>query len=52
MKKIDGQYYIIYERDEEGGFIASVLAIFGRVVYGHLNKLIEILLLLLRNVLR
>ena len=34
MKKGDGQYYIIYERDEKGGYIASAPAISGCVVYG------------------
>jgi len=34
MKKLTNQYYIIYERDEKRGYIASVPAIPGCVVYG------------------
>ena len=34
MKKVVNQYYIIYERDEKGGYIASAPAISGCVVYG------------------
>ena len=33
MKKTD-QYYIIYERDEAGGYIASAPAISGCAIYG------------------
>lgn len=38
MKKQKGQYYIIYEKDEEGGYIASAPAIPGCVVYGKTIK--------------
>ncbi|MEK7104998.1 MAG: type II toxin-antitoxin system HicB family antitoxin [Patescibacteria group bacterium] len=34
MKKLENQYYIIYERDEKCGYIASAPAIHGCVVYG------------------
>lgn len=34
MKKPQSQYYIIYERDNKRGYIASVPAISGCVVYG------------------
>ena len=34
MKKLTNQYYIIYERDGKKGYIASVPAIPGCVVYG------------------
>ncbi len=34
MKKVQEQYYIIYERDEKGGYIASAPAISGCVVHG------------------
>lgn len=34
MKKSTNQYYIIYERDEECGYVASAPAIPGCVVYG------------------
>lgn len=32
------QYYVIYERDEDGGYIASAPAISGCVVYGKTLK--------------
>ena len=34
MKKSADQYYIIYERDEKRGYVASAPAISGCVVYG------------------
>jgi predicted RNase H-like HicB family nuclease len=34
MKKIISQYYIVYERDERGGYVASVPAVPGCAVYG------------------
>jgi len=34
MRNIIRQYYVAYERDESGGYIASVPAIPGCVVYG------------------
>ena len=38
MKKSINQYYIIYERDGKKGYIASVPAIPGCVVYGKTLK--------------
>ncbi|MBU3926011.1 type II toxin-antitoxin system HicB family antitoxin [Patescibacteria group bacterium] len=38
MKKKIDQYYIIYERDEKKGYIASAPAIRGCVVYGKTLK--------------
>ncbi len=38
MKTSTNQYYIIYERDEKNGYIASVPAIHGCVVYGKTLK--------------
>ncbi|MBU2263375.1 type II toxin-antitoxin system HicB family antitoxin, partial [Patescibacteria group bacterium] len=38
MKKRIGQYYIIYEKDEKDGYIASAPAIPGCVVYGKTLK--------------
>jgi len=38
MKKLTNQYYIIYERDEKRGYIASAPAIAGCVVYGRTLK--------------
>lgn len=38
MKKSINQYYIAYERDEKGGYVASVPAIPGCVVYGKTIK--------------
>ena len=38
MKILTNQYYIIYERDEKKGYIASVPAIPGCVVYGKTLK--------------
>ncbi|MDO8569408.1 MAG: type II toxin-antitoxin system HicB family antitoxin [bacterium] len=34
MKKTKGQYYVIYERDDKRGYVASVPAIPGCVVFG------------------
>jgi predicted RNase H-like HicB family nuclease len=34
MKKNISQYYIVYERDERGGYVASVPAVPGCAVYG------------------
>ena len=34
MKKLENQYYIIYECDEKRGYVASAPAIPGCVVYG------------------
>lgn len=34
MGKSTNKYYIIYERDEKGGYVASAPAIPGCVVYG------------------
>lgn len=34
MKKTRSQYYVIYERDDKRGYVASVPAISGCVVYG------------------
>lgn len=38
MRKKIYQYYIVYERDEKGGYIASAPAISGCVVYGKTLK--------------
>ena len=38
MIKTQTQYYIAYERDEKGGYIASAPAIPGCVVYGKTFK--------------
>ncbi|MBI4692039.1 MAG: type II toxin-antitoxin system HicB family antitoxin [Candidatus Terrybacteria bacterium] len=38
MKKRTDQYYIIYERDEKKGYIASAPAIPGCVIYGKTLK--------------
>ena len=38
MAKTQTKYYIAYERDDEGGYIASVPAIPGCVVYGKTLK--------------
>lgn len=38
MKRGEKQYYIIYERDEKGGYVASAPAIHGCVVYGKTLK--------------
>lgn len=38
MKQKQNQYYIIYDRDEKGGYIASAPAIPGCVVYGKTIK--------------
>lgn len=38
MKKTIPQYYIIYEKDESGGYIASAPAIQGCVVHGKTLK--------------
>lgn len=38
MRKFSSKYYIIYERDEKRGFIASAPAIPGCVVYGKTIK--------------
>ena len=38
MKMSANQYYIIYERDEKNGYIASAPAIPGCVVYGKTLK--------------
>lgn len=38
MRKTINQYYIIYERDEKKGYIASAPAIPGCVVYGKTTK--------------
>jgi len=38
MKKSANQYYIIYERDEKRGYIASAPAIPGCAVYGKTLK--------------
>ncbi len=38
MKQKQNQYYIIYDRDEKGGYIASAPAVPGCVVYGKTIK--------------
>lgn len=38
MKRKIDQYYIVYEKDEKGGYIASAPAIRGCVVYGKTLK--------------
>ena len=38
MKKYANRYYIIYERDEKRGYVASVPAVPGCVVYGKTIK--------------
>jgi len=38
MEKNFTQYYITYERDEKGGYVASAPAISGCVVYGKTLK--------------
>ncbi|MEX2091001.1 MAG: type II toxin-antitoxin system HicB family antitoxin [Candidatus Paceibacterota bacterium] len=38
MKKSQTQYYVSYERDAKGGYIASIPAISGCVIYGKTLK--------------